>query len=525
MTVKLSDLVNIPKLQTLMEALFAATGIPSGILDVNGDILVAVGWRDICSKFHRQNPGTEILCRQSDSYIKNHLNTDKPYIWYKCANGLIDAAAPIKVDGIHLATIFQGQFLLEEPDVEHFRQQARIYGFNEEEYINALSKVPFYTKEKLDSIMNLFRQLAENFAEMGMTKLKLAESQSKTLREIQYKIKAIVDSTPNLGVRVFGATRQIKYMNPAAEQIYNCTIEEIIGKTIDQLGFDRKTIALFQDTMATAEETLLPIGPLEWNYTNQAGINKNLFTTVFPISLQSNKEFICMDVDISERKRLENELARIEKLNLVGEMAAGLGHEIRNPITTVRGFLQILAEKELNIKNKEYYSLMIEELDRANAIITEFLSLAKNKAIKLELINLNSIIANLSPLIEANVRTINQNINIALGNIPELLLDKQEISQLILNLVRNGMEAMSSGGWLTIKTYLDQDEVVLSVQDQGLGISQECLHNLGTPFFSTKENGTGLGLAVCYSIAVRHKARISVASGKEGTIFYVRFTK
>jgi PAS domain S-box-containing protein len=522
MQVNFSDIVDIPKLQSLMETFYAATGIPSGIVDFHGDILVAVGWRDICAKFHRQNPGTEILCRQSDSYIKNHLDLGQPYIWYKCANGLIDAAAPIIVDGVHLATIFQGQFLFEEPDVEQFRQHAQKYGLNEKDYLKALNNVPIYTKEKLDSIMCYFRQLAENLAEMGMTKLRLLESQARTLRDLQFSLKAIVDNTPNFSIRVFGADGKIRYMNKTAERIFNCPFEEAKGKSLDQLGFDLKTVRLFQDAFGEAE-TLLPVGPIEWDFKNNGGIEKSLYTTIFPISIQNKKEFFFMDVDISERKQLENELARIEKLNLIGEMAAGLGHEVRNPITTVRGFLQILGKRELSITNKDYYNLMIDELDRANAIITEFLSLAKNKAVKLELKNLNSVIANLAPLIEANVFTINQNIMIELGNIPELLLDEQEIRQLILNLVRNGMEAMDSGGLLTIKTFIDGDEVVLLIQDQGHGISEELLENIGTPFFSTKESGTGLGLAVCYSIATRHKARILVESGKEGTAFSVRF--
>lgn len=523
MQVKFSDIVDIPKLQSLMETLYAATGIPSGIVDIHGDILVAVGWRDICAKFHRQNPGTEILCRQSDSYAKNHLDLGQPYIWYKCANGLIDAAAPIIVDGVHLATIFQGQFLFEEPDVEQFRRHAQKYGFNENNYLAALNKVPIYTKEKLDSIMCYFRQLAENLAEMGMTKLRLLESQTKTLRDLQYSLKAIIDNSPNLPVRVFDADGQIRYMNQAAEGIFNCSLEKTKGKSLDQLGFDLKTIRLFQKAFKEAEETLLPVGPIEWNFKNNRGIEKCLYTTIFPINIQNNKKFFFMDTDISERRRLDNELARLEKLNLIGEMAAGLGHEIRNPITSVRGFLQLITEREQDISNKDYYNLMIDELDRANAIITEFLSLAKNKAVKLELNNLNSVIANLAPLIEANAVAINQNIRIELGNIPELLLDEQEIRQLILNLVRNGMEAMDSGGLLTIKTFIDGDEVVLLVQDQGHGIPGDLLEHIGTPFFSTKESGTGLGLAVCYSIAARHKARILVKSGKEGTAFSVRF--
>ena len=110
-----------------------------------------------------------------------------------------------------------------------------------------------------------------------------------------------------------------------------------------------------------------------------------------------------------------------------------------------------------------------------------------------------------------------------MGDIPDLLLDKKEIHQVIHNLTRNGLEAMPPGGCLFIRTYKDGDVVVLAVQDQGKGIEPDVLEKLGTPFFTTKENGTGLGLAVCYSIAARHNAKIEIETGADGTTFYIKF--
>lgn len=230
-----------------------------------------------------------------------------------------------------------------------------------------------------------------------------------------------------------------------------------------------------------------------------------------------------MDIDITEKKRFEKEMYRLERLNLVGEMAAGIGHEVRNPMTTVRGFLQILGDKDYSRQDKEYFELMIQELDRANSIITEFLSLAKNKTITLTRKNLNSVISMLTPLMEANARMSDQELKLDLGEIPELLLDEKEICQLILNLAQNGIEAMPLGGCLKIKTYQQSNTVVLEVQDEGEGIRPELMDKLGTPFFSTKDNGTGLGLAVCYSIAGRHNAKISVVSDSESTTFAITF--
>ncbi|HML87882.1 MAG TPA: ATP-binding protein [Methylomusa anaerophila] len=227
--------------------------------------------------------------------------------------------------------------------------------------------------------------------------------------------------------------------------------------------------------------------------------------------------------DISERKKVEQELARLDRLNLVGEMAANIGHEIRNPLTTVRGFLQLLGRRSENSANLEHYNVMIEELDRANSIITEFLSMAKNKAVQMETASLNHIIRVLHPLLQADAIVTNKQIDLELGDIPDICIDQKEIRQLILNLARNGLEAMQTSGHLTIRTFKDTGAVVLAVQDEGSGIPQEMLTKLGTPFLTTKEQGTGLGLSICYSIAHRHGATITLDTGNTGTTFFVRF--
>lgn len=251
---------------------------------------------------------------------------------------------------------------------------------------------------------------------------------------------------------------------------------------------------------------------------------KEIFS--FPFVYQKTgptKGMILYVRDVTERIRTEQEMARLEKLNLIGKMAAGIGHEVRNPMTTVRGFLQLLKEKDECSKYVNYYNLMIEELDRANSIISTFLSLAKNKAKNLQIKNLNSIIKSLYPLVQADAMVSDKCIALELDNILDLYLDTEEIHQMILNLVRNGLDEMSSGGTLTISTYTNNGDVVLAVRDEGKGISLDVLEKLGTPFFTTKDNGTGLGLAICYSIADRHNATIQIETGPGGSIFFIRF--
>lgn len=227
--------------------------------------------------------------------------------------------------------------------------------------------------------------------------------------------------------------------------------------------------------------------------------------------------------EITERKKTQSEMVRFERLNLVAEMAAAISHEVRNPMTTVRGFLQILQAKEHDPVNQEYFQLMIEELDRANTIITEFLSLGKNKSVNFVRLNLNDVVMALAPLIEADALRQDKNLKFELSPIPELILDEKEIRQILLNLTRNGLEAMQSGGLLRIKTFVQNTKVILAVEDQGSGIPGAVLEKLGTPFLTTKENGTGLGLATCFSIASRHQANIHIETGNAGTTFFVEF--
>lgn len=227
--------------------------------------------------------------------------------------------------------------------------------------------------------------------------------------------------------------------------------------------------------------------------------------------------------DITEKKKYEYEMKRLSGLDLIGQMAAGISHEIRNPMTTVRGFLQLLSSNEECKTFHHYFRLMIDELDRANLIITEFLSMGNTRSTGLQQWDLNSIIQDMAPLLQADASNQDKQVKLELSDIPSLMVNRNEIRQLILNFYRNGLEAMSPGKVITITTFKEDDYVVLSVRDQGEGIKPEVLKKIGTPFFSTKDNGTGLGLGICYGIAARHKAKIEIHTGPEGTTFLVKF--
>ncbi|WP_339317713.1 ATP-binding protein [Paenibacillus sp. FSL R10-2734] len=228
--------------------------------------------------------------------------------------------------------------------------------------------------------------------------------------------------------------------------------------------------------------------------------------------------------DITSEVKLRSELDHVERLSLVGQMAAGITHEIRNPMAVVRGFLQLMREKSSDDLDS-YYQIVLEELDRANSIINDFLSLAQSRISDKEKVLLHRIIEEVSPLLWADANLRGQSVELKLNaSIHELDLNVREIKQLILNLGRNGMEAMGPKGVLTLETHSTQDKVELIVRDRGIGMSESQREMLFSPFFTTKREGTGLGLSLCLGIVERHNGKINVESVEgEGTVFTISF--
>lgn len=349
------------------------------------------------------------------------------------------------------------------------------------------------------------------------------KTQTALLDSIQ-QFKTLAENAPCVISRV-NQKLQYSYINPAITTVTGIPHEQFIGKTAAQVGLNE----ILTDTTENSVLRTFSTGKacsFESTFRKPNGELNFFRCYMVPEFSQDGavQSVLRISNDITAQKYLVKELARLDRLHMVGEMAAGMGHEIRNRLTTVRGFLQMLESKNQYAQHAEYFTMMIEELDRANSIISEFLSLAKNKAINKQLQDLNTSILALAPLLKADGLVTNKYIKLELvENLPRLLLDQAEIRQLILNLVRNGLEAMPLSGTITIKTFLDGATVILAIQDEGTGMTSDTLEKLGTPFFTTKDQGTGLGLAICYNIAHRHNATIEPQVHSTGTTFFVRF--
>lgn len=350
------------------------------------------------------------------------------------------------------------------------------------------------------------------------------ETANKSLESILHQLPAgvlVTDPAEGLikaneeAARIYGLPLSASVSLPERIKAWRRPLFHLDGAPLKQNEYPLTRVFLNKEVVRN-EEFLL-------QRSNGSEVILNISASPVLDKYNNIKAGIAILVDVTERKKLELEFVRLDRLNIIGEMAASISHEIRNPITTVRGYLQFFSKKVQYIEHQEQFQTMIEELDRANSIISEYLSLAKNKSISMKNGNLNNVLKALLPLMQADALRGGHSITLKTADIPDNCFDEKEVRQLVLNLVRNSIEAMPAGGTVTIATYLHKGKVVLAVEDTGTGIPKDVLDKLGTPFVTTKENGTGLGLAVCYRIAQRHMANVHARTSSEGTTFLISF--
>lgn len=234
-------------------------------------------------------------------------------------------------------------------------------------------------------------------------------------------------------------------------------------------------------------------------------------------------QYLAIRNDITERKRTEEVLHRQDKLAAVGQLAAGVAHEIRNPLTSMKGYAEFLQLDEKDPERMEFLSIILDEIDRVNTIVEDFMVLAKPKAVELEEKNVVPVIQNVVSLLEFEARKKDVRLTFDCSQeIIQIECDENRLKQVFLNFIKNGIEAMPNGGELHVKTIIHDNYVHISIQDTGVGISKEKLKKLGEPFFTTKKNGNGLGLMVSFKIIESHNGKVFVESEpNKGTTFNI----
>lgn len=224
--------------------------------------------------------------------------------------------------------------------------------------------------------------------------------------------------------------------------------------------------------------------------------------------------------DISERKRAEEMIIRSEKLSIVGQLAAGVAHEIRNPLTSLKGFVQLMQNKVSGYDH--YFSIMLDELERINFIVSEFLVIAKPQSVQFQPKDPETILH--STILLLNSQAIIHNVEIIVHadpNLPKINCDENQIKQVFINILNNSIDSMSEGGTIHVELRVTDDgNLLMRFTDEGCGIPQDRITRLGEPFYTTKEKGTGLGLMVTYKIIENHAGKMKIYSelGKGTTV-------
>lgn len=228
---------------------------------------------------------------------------------------------------------------------------------------------------------------------------------------------------------------------------------------------------------------------------------------------------------LKKQQMYYEQIKQAERLKTTGQLAAAVAHEIRNPLTVVKGFLQLYEMENESTEKKRHYSLMIEELNTAEQVISQFLSIAKpNENTEMEVVNVKHVLQSVSDLLHS-YGLLHDN-EIVLRKIEDCYIAANtiEFKQLLINIIKNAIEASKVGDSVVVTAEREKDIVAITVTDNGHGMSKEELDSLGTPFYSLKSKGTGLGMMICFNIASKYNGTIQFDSIKgKGTTVTIRF--
>jgi len=338
----------------------------------------------------------------------------------------------------------------------------------------------------------------------------------KQARSSEDSYKRLIDSLPEA---VFiHQDNLIIYVNKAVVSMLGAASkEDLIGTSIYDY-IDPEYEERVQERIRQAKKEKRPLNGIEHRMLRFDGSKFFFEGSSLFIVFGEKEAVLSIGKDITDRKaQTEHLLQKSEKLAMLGQMAAGIAHEIRNPLTSISGFIHLL--KADNQKN-EFFDIVISEIERINSIVGEFLVLAKPSVATYVEQDIKVIIKDVVTLV--NTQSILNNVQIFLefeDDLPLVSCEKNQMKQVFLNILKNSIEAMPDGGNIAFKVMeKEAGSISIKITDQGMGIPKERMSTLGEPFYTTKEKGTGLGLMTCYKIIESNKGKLTIQSElNEGT--------
>lgn len=345
-----------------------------------------------------------------------------------------------------------------------------------------------------------------------------SNEQKKKLRESERLHRSLIEHSPD-GVIIIQEQRVVFANKKASELLGGNDVKDILGENVS--GFFRGYSSRLIKNLSLAEKgqasDLHEVKMVQLN-NEEIDVEVKTIPTIF---LEDQAVYFIIR-DITERKLAHEMMINSEKLTVAGQLAAGIAHEIRNPITAIKGFLQLM-DSGKNY-NQEFFSVISAEINRIEMILSELLALAKPQLERYRHIEIQNILKHVVALTKSQAILHNVHIKTKFHSDPLFVLcDENKLKQVFINFIKNAIEAMENEGTITLT--IDQHDdyfVVVNIQDQGPGIPKEILDKIGKPFFTTKENGTGLGVMVSFEIVKHHNGAISIDSNSTGTTISIQ---
>lgn len=339
----------------------------------------------------------------------------------------------------------------------------------------------------------------------------------KVLKESERRHRILVEESPS-SIIVYQQGKWVYINETGAKLLGASRKEEIIGlKPHDFIHPDYHDLFRKQKRKVQQGKT---VNFVEEKWIRLDGKVIEVEIKALPFTYDDKPAIHIVINDISEKKKMYELAQKAEKLFLVGQLAAGLAHEIRNPLTSIKGFLQLIkADNPDNI----YFDVMLAEIDRIDLITSELLLLAKPKFPPVTSLDIKLMLEQVLALINTDAIMHNIQLIKRYDNEPIWIEgNENQIKQVFINIIKNAIEATPNNGQVVIEV-IKEDDVIIRVIDYGCGIPEEKLKKIGEPFYTTKEKGTGLGMMVSYNIIENHRGKINVTSKiNKGTIFDVR---
>lgn len=445
-------------------------------------------------------------------------------IRYKQEGGTLPDEVQLDGDNV-IAYVIRDRKAVVCPDL---KEETRFRPLREASPVVSLMSIPLMVQDEVVGVLNVHSYSPNQYSEDDVTVLSIIASQSAAIYKELEALSALTSYTDSIlssiaaGVITLDSEGSVLTWNKAAEQIVGLQDHEVVGcpyvDVVSRLGItsdDKASLTSIVETVLQTGETYqaykLGVHPVDADM-----LHLNLSASQLVNSSGERLGLVIIFEDVTREIEMEEQFRRMGELAAIGQLAASIAHELRNPLSSIKGAAQYLQkEYEDHSAIVEFLGIIIEEVNGLNRLTTEFLDFARPIQLELKPIDVNHVIDKTFQLMNVHIAQNNVTVKQNLGkDVPEIKADESQVEQVLRNVIINALQAMPGGGELTIETKPAPGGggAEIWVHDTGTGIPADKLDNIFVPFFTTKTKGTGLGLSVVRKIVENHGGRVIVHS-------------